>query len=493
MITNLLIGAALGSAGLPLLTRSARAAVFASAAGSTLVFILGAMVGVSAFGMPGAVVGGLWYLDPLAGLLVFLVTFVGWTASIAGISYLLVEEHEDVITSSQVRHYGALSALFVFSMLVVVLSNNLGLMWVALEATTLTTVLLVAFYARPGSLEAAWKYLILCSTGIALGLMGVMLTYAAASSGGTSGFAALSFATLLHAAPALSPALMRLSFAFILVGFGTKVGLVPMHAWLPDAHSSAPSPISGMLSGILLTTALFAIIRYKTLVDLALGGSSFTSSLLLAFGALTTLVSALFILVQTDYKRLLAYSSIEHMGMSTFALGLGVPGAFIAVIHLVGHALAKPMLFFGAGNVLHRFKSTKFERVEGVARVLPYTAGFFLVGLLALLALPPSPLFMSEYLLAMQALSTHPLAFIPVALALVIVFAGFARLFFPFLFSRAESSAAAESLETLSAPERVNSAHVAMALHMAALALVAAALFSGVAFPFIERAAATII
>ena len=487
MLITLLIGAALLAAIPPFFARTARGAAVLGFLGATVVFALALGVGATAFLSPAGPVGGLWYLDPLAGSMAALIAFVGWTAALASIPYLSTEAHEGVVTVSQAKHYAALSALFVLAMLSVVVSNNLGIMWVALEATTLTTALLVAFYARRGSLEAAWKYLILCSTGIALGLMGVMLTYATASAGGTTGFAALDLSTLLHGV-SLSPALMKLAFAFILVGFGTKVGLVPMHAWLPDAHSSAPAPVSGMLSGILLSTALFAIIRYKALADIALGNSGFTSMLLIAFGALTTLVAALFVLVQTDYKRLLAYSSIEHMGMATFALGFGAPGAVIAVIHVVGHALAKPLLFYGAGNVVLSYGSTKFERVQGVARVLPYTAGLFLLGLLALLALPPSPLFVSETLLAAFALAAHPFAFVPIALALVIVFTGFAKLLFPFLFAHAE-----KPQEGAPRPERWNGAHTAMALHAALLALFGLALASAAAFPLVAQVASSIL
>lgn len=487
MYTTLLACAVVVSALLPFFGRSVRTTTLLSFVGSSLVFALGLVVGLHALVSSPTVTGGLWYLDPFAGLLVLLVTFVQWTASIASISYLSEEGREGIVTLTQARHYGALASLFVLSMLVGIMSDNLGLMWVAIEATTLTTALLVAFYARPGALEAAWKYLILCSTGIAVGLMGVVLTYAAASAVGLTGFSALSFSGLFQVAHLLPPSLMKLSFAFILVGYGTKVGLVPMHAWLPDAHSSAPSPISGMLSGILLTTALFAIIRFKSLVDLSLGGTAYTSDLLLAFGALTTLVSAFFILVQTDYKRLLAYSSIEHMGITTFALGLGAPGAIIAVIHLIGHTLAKPMLFFGAGNILLHFKSTKFDRVHAVARALPYTAGFFLVGLLLLLAVPPSPLFMSEFLLAGHALSAVPFLFIFVLIALALVFIGFAKLFFPFLFGRAEG----EVQHTVE-PERWNSAHTSMALHVVLMVCFGLALTAGMAFPLVSQVASFI-
>jgi len=201
---------------------------------------------------------------------------------------------------------------------------------------------------------------------------------------------------------------MQIAFVFILIGYGTKVGLVPMHAWLPDAHSRAPAPISALLSGVLLNAALFSILRYKTLVDITLSNSHWSGQLLLFFGALSCVVPAAFILVQTDYKRLLAYSSIEHMGLTAFLFGLGPVGTFAALIHMIGHALSKSMLFFAAGNIYLAFKSTKFEKVGEVMRVLPYTGAIFLAGVLALLAVPPSPLFLSEYRLFAGAISSHP-------------------------------------------------------------------------------------
>lgn len=472
MLTPLLLGVCVLTSLVALFARSVRAASLFAFTGSTIAFVLSLFIAVPAllgFVQPLAE-AGLWYVDGLSACLVLIIGFVQWTATIASMSYLAEEVHEGVIGLPHVRRYWALLGLFILSMFTVAVSNNLGFMWIALEATTLATILLVAFYARPGSLEAAWKYLILCSTGIALGLIGLIFTsYAASLAGGVGALNAINWTNLLAVAPSLSPTLMKVAFAFILIGYGTKVGLAPMHTWLPDAHSSAPSPISGMLSGVLLNTALFAVFRYKALVDGAMGASVWTNTLLLGFGTLTCILPAAFILVQKDYKRLLAYSSIEHMGLITFSAGLGALGLVASLIQMIGHALIKPLLFFGAGNILLRFKSTKFERVSGVVRALPYTGGMFLAGVLLLLATPPSPLFVSEYLIVSSGIAMHPALIALILFALAVIFAGFVRLVMPMLFARGEDGGAhaAEGVRR----EKWNSAHTAMLMHLVLAAL----------------------
>jgi len=472
MITLLLI-LCLIMAIVPFVWSSARAVSTSAVIMSTLVFGVGAYAAwPTLWGAPTILSGGLWYLDSLSSLMVLLITFVQWTATISSMSYLKEEVDENAVTVPMVRRYYALLGLFVLAMLATIVSNNLGFMWVALEATTLATALLVAFYARQGSLEAAWKYLILCSTGISLGLIGLLCVYYAASVvNAATGLQAIDWTHLFTIAPTLSPALMRVAFAFILIGYGTKVGLVPMHAWLPDAHSRAPSPISGVLSGVLLNAALFAILRYKALVDGSMGSNLWTNELLLWFGVLSVIVPAAFILLQTDYKRLLAYSSIEHMGLMAFSIGLGGVGVIAGVIHMIGHALTKSMLFFDAGNILLRFKSTKFARVGDVMRVLPYSGAFFLVGLLALLAVPPSPLFMSEYLIISTGIVNHPWAMMIVLIALTIILAGFVNLFMPFLFSRAHL-AESEAVVPEEVGEHWGISHMAFSLHVVLIAAI---------------------
>ncbi|MES2014569.1 MAG: proton-conducting transporter membrane subunit [Patescibacteria group bacterium] len=484
MTISLLLASCLLLAAVPFAVRGLRAIFGAAFFASSLVFGLSVYAAIPLFLGAPAFENGYWYLDTFAALMVLLIGFIQWTATITSIQYLGEEVRTGEIAIPAVRRYFFFVGLFVCSMLLTVVSNNLGFMWIALEATTLTTTLLVAFYAHKGSLEAAWKYLILCSTGISLGLIGLFLTYYAASStGALSGLAAISWTNLFHVAPVLPSHLMQIAFVFILIGYGTKVGLVPMHAWLPDAHSRAPSPISGMLSGILLNAALFGILRFRVLVDGSLSSSAWTSELMLVFGALSCIIPAAFILLQTDYKRLLAYSSIEHMGLIVFSAGLGAVGAVAAVVHIVGHALLKSALFFGAGNILLRFKSTKFERVGQVMRTLPYTGALFLTLALALLAVPPSPLFASELMLISQSVVTHPMLGAVVLLALAIIFAGFIRLIMPLLFATAPTSPKGE----VPLGEKWGFSHTAIALHLLLVLLFSVFLATPFAAPVFDR------
>ncbi|MFM2330752.1 MAG: hypothetical protein RLZZ26_259 [Candidatus Parcubacteria bacterium] len=489
MMITLLLAVSACAIAVPFLAQSVKRTSILMAIASTVVFAIALLTAVPVLmsGVPLFGGAGLWYVDAFSALLVVLIGAIQWTASFASGTYLGEEAREGVVTLSLVRRYYALAALFVFAMLTAVVADNLGVLWIALEATTLATTFLVAFYVRPSSLEAAWKYLVLCSTGIALGLVSVLVVYAAATSAGAAtGIDALRISSLLHVLPALSPAMMKIAFAFALVGYGTKIGLAPMHTWLPDAHSSAPAPISALLSGVLLNAAFLALMRYKMLTDGALGDPAFTNGLLLALGVLTVVVAAFFIIAQTDYKRLLAYSSIEHMGFVVFSVSLGSVGAIAAIIEIVGHAFVKSMLFFGAGNILLRFHSTKFAKVAGVYRALPITGGLFLVGTLFLLAAPPSPLFMSEFLAIAAGIGAHPYAVAAVLLALAIALAGFIRLVIPMLF--AHTAPEAPEGEVVSG-ENVSGATVAMAIHLIVLIALFVAIITGAALPVLTRIA----
>lgn len=437
-----------------------------SFAWSSIVLTLGTWIGIGAILSPATPAAGLWLLDRAAAFLVLLVSFIQWTAILSSRSYMKEELRAGIIDESQARRYFALLPLFVFAMLTASVANNLGVQWIALEATTLATTLLVALYARAGSLEAAWKYLIVCSTGIALGLAGFLVAYYAGTLAGMhEGLAAMHWTVLHEAAAAFSPALLKIAFVLVLVGYGTKAGLVPMHTWLPDAHSSAPSPVSGMLSGVLLPIALVAILRFKALVDASLGGSEWSSTLLIVFGLLSIAIPAAFTLVQTDYKRLLAYSSIEHMGIATLAFGFGGVAAAVGFVHLAGHALAKSALFFSAGNIVTRFHSTKFARVGDVAKTLPKTGFLFAAMLLALLAVPPSPLFLSEYILVAHGVAAHPWATGILLLSITIVAAAFIRSLVPLLYAPT-----VEPEHEVRAGETLSLSHAAVGLHLLALA-----------------------
>lgn len=373
-------------------------------------------------------------LDRLSALIVSLIAFVYISATLISVRYIGHERHEGIITDSDVRLYFGLLHVFVLSMLVTVLTNNTLLLWIALEGTTLSSTFLVGLYRKKTSVEAAWKYIIICSTGISLGLIGILLLGYGSRIAGVAGIDMFLLTSLMKNAPLLSVGVAKLAFVFLFVGFGAKVGLAPMHTWLPDAHSKAPSPISGLFSGILLNVALYAIMRFAFVVNGSLGSSVWTNYFFLTFGLASVVLSAFMMLVQTNYKRMLAYSSIEHMGLIAFALGLSPIGAIAAVIHMVGHTLTKSMLFFGAGEILLRWKSTAVSLVKNVFSQDRYTAVLFMLGLLAIVAMPPSALFVSEYTMFVAALAQYPWLSLVLFVSLSVIAYSMLRLIIPMLF-----------------------------------------------------------
>ncbi|MEK7545697.1 MAG: proton-conducting transporter membrane subunit [Patescibacteria group bacterium] len=430
--------------------------------------LIGGAVIVAAFsgltGGPVPPIVGWWHADAFTWTLVALVSFVYVAAAAVSYRYVGVEHHEGVLTLPQVRLYFCLLHVFVLTMLAAALADNLGVLWMSLEGTTLATTMLVAMYRKDASIEAAWKYVILCSIGISLGLLGMlMFVHAAALGAGLSPEEALSLSALRAHAAAFDPALTRWAFIFVFIGLGTKVGFVPMHAWLPDAHSKTPSPISAMLSGILLNVALSGILRFKAVADAALRGTAWTDGLFLAFGFLSVVVAAFFLLQQRNYKRMLAYSSVEHMGLMAFAVGLGPIGVTAALIHTVGHALVKPMLFFGAGEIMLAYKSTHIEDIREAKRRLPITSALFIPGLLLILALPPSALFVSEFLAIGAGMQAHPWLSLLLLSALAMIAFSMLKSVTTMLYGEAEAP-----LET--APERWNLTHTVMAVQLCAAA-----------------------
>jgi hydrogenase-4 component F len=299
---------------------------------------------------------------------------------------------------SSPRWFYGLVFLFLFTMVAVYLSANLGLMWILVEATTLASALLVGFYNTEGAVEAGWKYLIVCTVGIAFALFGTITLYLAAVRGGVPANTALDWTVLMSAAPKLAGArdLLKLAFVFVAVGYGTKIGFVPMHSWLPDAHAEAPAPISALLSAVLLNCAMYALLRFDAIVSHTIG-STFSHRLLLIFGALSVTVAAFLMIVQRNLKRLLAYSSIEHMGIVALGVGLGgTLGIFGALLHAFNHSLAKTLLFFTTGNIRENFGTLQMDDMRGMARALPWTSSALIVGAVAIVGMPPFGLFVSE-------------------------------------------------------------------------------------------------
>jgi hydrogenase-4 component F len=314
--------------------------------------------------------------------------------------------------------------LFIAAMLLALTSNNMGLVWVAMEAATLSTVLLVTLYRTPASLEAGWKYFILCSVGIAQALFGTILLYFAAERVlGGSGMTALLWTNLNEVKGQLEPAVLTLAFVFLLVGYGTKVGLAPLHNWLPDAHAEGPTPISAVLSGLLLNVAIYAVVRCKVLVEGSLQ-SELPSRMLMAFGLVSVVLAALFLWRQRDVKRLFAYSSIEHMGIIAFAFGMGGPVAnFAALLHMTVHSLTKSAIFYAVGHAAQKTGTQMIDEIRGLVTVSPTVGWGLMLGSLAILGIPPFGVFASEFLILTTAMREFPWATPLLLLALGVAFA----------------------------------------------------------------------
>jgi hydrogenase-4 component F len=300
--------------------------------------------------------------------------------------------------------------LFMATMLGALLTNNMGILWVAMEAATLTTVLLVSLYRTPASLEAAWKYFILCGVGIAQALFGTILLYFAAEKVLGAGGGALLWTELDGVKAQLEPTVLGLAFVFLLVGYGTKVGLAPLHNWLPDAHAEGPTPVSAVLSGLLLNVALYAVVRCKVLVQGSVD-TPIASRLMMGFGLLSVVIASFLLSRQKDVKRLFAYSSIEHMGIVTFAFGMGGPIAnFAALLHMTVHSLTKSAIFFAVGHAAQKTGTQLIEGIRGLVGISPVIGWGLALGALAILGMPPFGVFASEFLVLTTAMRDHPWA-----------------------------------------------------------------------------------
>jgi len=365
-----------------------------------------------------------FFIDPFNVFLVTLTAFVGLTTSIFSRPYMMIEAQHGRLGPGRLRLYHSMYQLFMFTMLLALTTNNLGLMWVAMEAATLSTVLLVTLYRTPASLEAGWKYFILCGVGIAQALFGTMLVYFAAERIlGGEGVTALLWTHLDVVKGELEPTVMSLAFVFLLVGYGTKVGLAPLHNWLPDAHAEGPTPISAVLSGLLLNVAIYAVVRCKVLVEGSLQ-SPLPSQMLMGFGLTSVVLAAFFLWRQRDIKRLFAYSSIEHMGIITFAFGMGGPVAnFAALLHMTVHSLTKSAIFFAVGHATQKAGSQLIENIRGLITLSPTVGWGLMLGSLAILGLPPFGVFASEFLILTTAMREQPWATPILLLALGVAFA----------------------------------------------------------------------
>ena len=372
---------------------------------------------------PLTVMHELFFVDAFNVFLVALTAFVGFTTAIFSRVYMRIEQDRGKLSAGQLRLYHSMYQLFTFTMLLALLTNNVGILWVAMEAATLATVLLVSLYRTPAGIEAAWKYFILCGVGIAQALFGTILLYLAAEKVLGAGGTALLWTHLNEVKGQLEPTVLGIAFVFLLVGFGTKVGLVPLHNWLPDAHAEGPTPISAVLSGLLLNVALYAVVRNKVLVDGALG-THVAGNLMMGFGLLSVVVAAFFLSRQKDVKRLFAYSSIEHMGIVTFAFGMGGPVAsFAGLLHMTAHSLTKSAIFFAVGHAAQKTGTQVIADIRGLIQMSPAVGWGLMLGSIAILGIPPFGVFASEFLILTTAMREQPWATPILLVALGVAFA----------------------------------------------------------------------
>jgi hydrogenase-4 component F len=366
--------------------------------------------------------GGYLFVDDLNNVFIVLTALVAFTTSVFSASYIAHELEIGRLTPNYLRFYHAMYQILMFAMNLGLIANNIGLMWVAVELATLTTVLMVGIYRTHQALEAAWKYFILGSVGIALALFGTILVYMAARPVIGEGADAMVWTSLIQKASSFSPELLNIAFVFLLLGYGTKVGLAPLHAWLPDAHAEGPTPISAVLSGLLLNVALYALLRFKML--LAVNPSALASGPLMVTLGLVSLIFAAFMLYRRrDIKRMFAYSSIEHMGIIVFAFGMGGPLAnFAGLLHMTMHSLTKSAIFFSVGHIAQAKGTQKIDEMGGLTETNPMLGWGLVLGVVAIAGLPPLGIFMSEFLIVTSTFARQPLLAILLVIGLLIAF-----------------------------------------------------------------------
>ncbi len=438
--------------------------------GLTLIEFMASLVMAQEVAQGGGFAAHGFQIDAFNVYLVVLTTFVGLTTAIFSRPYMVAVHQQRRISGGRMRLYHAMFQGFQFTMLLALTTDNLGVLWVAVEGATLATVLLVSLYRTPESVEAAWKYFILCGVGIALALFGTVLVYFAAQQVLANPEQGLTWSVLYAHAAELHPTVMAIAFVFLLVGYGTKVGLVPMHFWLPDAHSEGPTPVSAVLSGLLLNVALYAVVRFKMLTDGALSGGDMApiaGHLMMGFGLLSFVIAALSLQRQRDIKRMFSYSSIEHMGLMTFAFGVGGPLAtFAALLHMLVHSLTKSAIFVTVGHASHIAGTQSIDHIRGLIRTQPSVGWGLLLGVAAISGFPPFGIFTSEFLVLSATMDSWPWLTLMLLGGLVTAFAGLFRNLHPMVYG--------------SAPEAQKPVHANMFPVLVHLALV---LWLGLAIP----------
>lgn len=366
-------------------------------------------------------VAGILAVDSLAALVILIVAVVGFFATMYAVPYFRKESAKKIIGPWRVRQYYALTNLFLAAIFLSATANNPVVAWIFLEVTTLSTAFLISYYNRRSTIEAAWKYLIINAVGLLLAFLGTILYFTV---GGSEN--ATTWQELVVSGASLDPAIAKIAFAFVIVGYGVKIGFAPMHTWKPDAYGKSPAPLGALFSGALLPVAFAMVLRFKLITDTAIG-STFSDSLFIIFGMMSMLVAAFCILTSHNYKRVLAYSSIEHAGIMALGFGFGGLGALGAVMHMVYHSLIKPSLFFTTGNVLIKYNSARIARVSGAMAIIPITSILLFIGLFAVTGFPPFGMFLTEMSIITAGLQTWPVVAVVALMAIALVFVGFFR------------------------------------------------------------------
>jgi len=363
-------------------------------------------------------------VDSLGAILLLIISSMGLATMVYSIAYLHQETVKGIIGLTRVKQYFFLLNFFLVAMFLAITASSPIFTWISIEVTTLSTAFLISFYNKPSSIEAAWKYLIISSIGLLLGFFGTLLYFTSVSSLGGNVF--VDWQLLLANTAHLDPILAKVAFVFILIGYGTKVGFVPMHTWKPDAYSNTPAPLGALLSGALLPIAFFVILKFKILTD-AVVGVSFSQNLLITFGLLSIAVAALIMFNSKNYKRLLAYSSIENAGVIALGFGFGGLGIFAAILHLIYHSCVKAILFFSAGNLLLKYNSAKIINVKGALNIIPLTSILFIAGFLVVTGTPPFGIFLTKMFILSSGMQNHPILVFVALFFMTIVFIGFLK------------------------------------------------------------------
>ena len=373
-----------------------------------------------------------WFsIDALGAIVMLIIGCVGFAGTAYSIEYLRQETAKNIIgftgvsrLRSRVRQYFILLNLSMAMMFLAITVSSPILTWIFIEATTLSTAFLISFYNKPSAIEGAWKYLIINSIGILLAFFGTLLFLSSPGATADNGFA--NWHSLLANTANLNPLIIKVAFIFVFIGYGTKVGFAPMHTWKPDAYSKAPAPIGALFSGALLPVAFAVILKFKIVTD-AVAGPSFSQNLFIIFGLLSILIASMITLVSRNYKRLLAYSSIENAGVMAIGFGFGGLGVFAAMLHMIYHSLAKSALFFTSGNLLLKYHSAKIVNIKGALAILPATAVLFLTGAFMITGAPPFGIFFTKMLILSASMQSHPVVSIAIIALTVILFIGFLK------------------------------------------------------------------